>query len=201
MKLSQVAAITSSVSKYMKDDIPAGLKTIRDIGYQAVQLSCIGDFDPTEVGQACKDLGLTVCATHEPVANIFGDIDKVIEKHRILETHYVGYPYPHIEPESMDDVLKIAEDLNKAGKTFSEAGLKMVYHNHDLEFQRFDGRVALEVIYENTDPEYLLGEPDTYWIQNGGACVVDWMEKLKGRMPVLHMKDYGMVGKNENAIF
>jgi len=60
----------------------------------------------------------------------------------------------------------------------------------DSTFRRFDGRLMLDILYQETDPRYLQGEPDTYWIQYGGGDSEDWCRKLAGRCPLLHMKDY-----------
>jgi sugar phosphate isomerase/epimerase len=203
MKLSQVAAITSSIAKYMREnemEVAEGLKKIRDIGYEAVQLSGIGDYDPVEMKKVCDDLGLTICATHEKNMDIVENPEKVVEKLNILETKYTAYPFPHTVPSNMEETMEVANALNKSGKVIHEAGLGLAYHNHDIEFQRFDGRLCLDVIYEETDPKYLLGEPDTYWIQHGGGDPVAWCEKLKNRLPILHMKDYGMEGQKQNVI-
>jgi sugar phosphate isomerase/epimerase len=71
-----------------------------------------------------------------------------------------------------------------------EAGLTLSYHNHAHEFMPFRGTTLLEYIYAQTSPQYLQGEIDTYWVQFGGGDPVDWCLRLKGRLPLLHMKDY-----------
>ena len=50
----------------------------------------------------------------------------------------------------------------------------------------------LEHLYALTDARYLQGEPDTYWVQYGGGDPVDWCERLQGRLPILHLKDYAI---------
>ena len=39
---------------------------------------------------------------------------------------------------------------------------------------------------------------DTYWIQHGGGDVRAWIERLGGRIDILHLKDMGV---NENGPF
>jgi sugar phosphate isomerase/epimerase len=68
----------------------------------------------------------------------------------------------------------------------------LLYHNHNMELRRVDGRLVLEMIFAQTDPRFLASELDTYWIQAGGGDPVAWCRKLKGRLPILHMKDYGV---------
>jgi sugar phosphate isomerase/epimerase len=83
--------------------------------------------------------------------------------------------------------------LTEAGKVLKAQGLRLGYHNHNIEFVRDKGKLALEAIYEGTDPGLLLAELDTYWIQAGGGDPVQWIRRLKGRLPILHCKDYAML--------
>jgi sugar phosphate isomerase/epimerase len=59
-----------------------------------------------------------------------------------------------------------------------------------MEFRKVDGRLVLDVLYSETDPNNLQGEIDTYWVQYGGGNPVEWCAKLSGRLPLLHLKDY-----------
>jgi sugar phosphate isomerase/epimerase len=57
---------------------------------------------------------------------------------------------------------------------------------------RIGGRPILEIIYAETDPRFLQAELDTYGIQAGGGNPIDWCDRMKGRLPMLHMKDLGV---------
>jgi sugar phosphate isomerase/epimerase len=198
MKLSQVAAITSSVGRFARDPegIADTLKKIREIGYEAVQISGIGEIDPRELRRITDELGLRICATHEKNTMFVESPEAIVEKLEILGCTIAGYPYPHTgKVEEEEDVDAIAAALEHAGEVLTRSGMTVVYHNHNLELVRLGEKTALELIYERTDPQRVQGEPDTYWIQAGGGDPVAWCEKLAGRMPVLHMKDYGMQGK------
>ena len=37
-------------------------------------------------------------------------------------------------------------------------------------------------------------ELDTYWLQHGGADPAHWIGKLKGRVPLVHLKDMAVQG-------
>ena len=203
MKLNQVAAITSSVGRFCKDEegLADSLKKIRDIGYPAVQISGIGPIEDQKVADLCGELGLTICATHEKNMRFVEEPEAIVRRVQTLGCSIAGYPYPHPGGfESMDDVRSVIDALARAGKVLHEAGVTAVYHNHDVEFLKFDGKLVLDMIYDQVDPRYLQGEPDTFWIQAGGGDPVAWCEKLKGRLPVLHMKDFGTRGKREIEI-
>ena len=78
-----------------------------------------------------------------------------------------------------------------------DQGMQFIYHNHAFEFEKFDGVTGLDILLEASDPEAFHFELDTYWIQAGGANPVTWIEKVAGRMKVVHFKDMGNAGANE----
>ena len=49
---------------------------------------------------------------------------------------------------------------------------------------------GMDIRLENTDPRYVFFQLDTHWVQSGGGHVVSWIYKAKGRMKVVHFKDY-----------
>jgi len=203
MDLNQVAAITSSVGRYCKEPkgIADSLKKIRDIGYRAVQISGIAPIDDKELVTICNDLGLTICGTHEKNLHCIEKPEVIIDRLKVLGCSIAGYPYPHTGGfASLDDVTTVVDGLNRAGEILHRAGIKLVYHNHDIEFVRFENMPVLEMIYGKTNPNYVQGEPDTFWIQAGGGDPVAWCKHLHNRLPVLHMKDFGTLGKRQIVI-
>jgi sugar phosphate isomerase/epimerase len=91
---------------------------------------------------------------------------------------------------SKDDIMKKCELYNQIGKTCKEQGVDFLYHNHFHEFQQFDGRTALDLMAENTDPEYVKFEIDTYWAMRGGQDPVSLIRKLGKRVKLIHQKDF-----------
>jgi sugar phosphate isomerase/epimerase len=199
MRLDQVAAITYSVSSHCQDaaGLEQSLRRIREIGYTAVQISGIGPVPEEEIVRICAGLDLTICATHEPAERIIKDTASVISRLRQLHCRITAYPHPHVPLDGVAAVEQWAADLDRAGAAMAAEGMTLLYHNHDLEFVHVEGRRILDRLYEATDPAHLGGEPDTYWIQRGGGEPSGWCRRLRGRMPVLHMKDYRLNGARE----
>ena len=79
------------------------------------------------------------------------------------------------------------------------AGLTLCYHNHNHEFRKIGGKTIFERIFEKTNPNHVQAEPDTFWVQYGGSDNVEWCEKLSGRLPLLHLKDYMVTAENSHA--
>ena len=73
-----------------------------------------------------------------------------------------------------------------------EGGISLLYHNHNCEFLRVTpDMTAYEYINENTDPEYVNFEFDSYWPTETGADAKIWMRRLGERMKLWHINDRG----------
>jgi sugar phosphate isomerase/epimerase len=83
------------------------------------------------------------------------------------------------------------------GKVAKELGMTLLYHNHDFEFEKIDGKYALEVLYDTVPADLLQTELDTCWVRVGGEEPAAYVRKFSGRAPVVHLKDYAG-GKSEH---
>ena len=93
---------------------------------------------------------------------------------------------------NLDEVQNLAKRLNQAGQALSEEGISLLYHNHNCELQKVaPEKTAYDVIIEETNPEYVNFEFDSYWMADGAANVTALMEKLGNRMKLWHINDRG----------
>jgi sugar phosphate isomerase/epimerase len=76
------------------------------------------------------------------------------------------------------------------GKKAKELGIQLVYHNHDFEFLKLDGKYALDILYDEVPAEYLETELDTCWVNVGGEEPASYITKYTCRAPVVHLKDF-----------
>lgn len=199
MKRKVIAAQLYTIRDFCKtaSDFAQSMKKIRKAGFEAVQVSGLGPIEPLEIKRILDGEGLYCCATHESGKMIVEEPEKVVEKLKILDCRYTAYPYPHCNLKTKQDYIELAKALDKAGKILAENDMVLTYHNHAIEFEKFDGKTALDIIYDETNPKYLQGELDTFWVQYGGCCPVEWCKKLRGRLPLLHLKEFGII---ENKI-
>ena len=201
MKRNEIALTLYTVRDFCQTekDLLHTLNKIKKIGYNAIQVSSIGPINPREIKKMCDDIGLTICATHEPNEKIINNTDLVIEKLNTLNCSYTALPYPkNMNFLDLNILDKFIEDINIAGSIFSKANKVLCYHNHALEFQKINNEIILERIYNNTDNIFIQGEPDVYWIQKGGHDPISWCKKLKNRLPLIHLKDFIMLNEHES---
>lgn len=202
MKLDQVAAQLYTCRDLLQTpaDIAATLRRLREVGYTAVQISGMGPIAEEELNTILDSEGLVCCATHESSDAILNEPQKVIERLQKLRCAYTAYPYPSgIDFTSRESVDGLIRKLDAAGAAMAAAGITLCYHNHNHEFRKLGGRTILDRIYDNTNPKHLQGEPDTFWVHYGGGENVEWCEKLAGRLPLIHLKDYRTNDENQHA--
>jgi sugar phosphate isomerase/epimerase len=192
----QVGIQLYSVRKYMAQDPVAAVKTVIREGYRYLETANhTADKDPgVGFGVSAKEMkeildgeGARIVSAHVfPMTdNILGP---VLEYYRQLGTKYLVVPmgfYP-----SRDAALRMAEDLNRIGKTCAEARINLLYHNHFQEFQIFDGSTVFDLILEHTDPDLVKLELDTYWAMRGGQDPAALLKKWGERVRLIHQKDY-----------
>lgn len=200
MKLEQIAVQLYTLRDFCKtpDAIATSLEKVAAIGYKAVQASGLGPIAEEELVRLCSANGLSLCATHEGSDLILNEPEAIVTRLKKLNCKHTAYPYPGgIDFASIESVNGLINKLNKAGKVLADAGLTLSYHNHHHEFRKINGKIILEKIYAESDPRYLKAELDTYWVQFGGGDPVAWCAAMKGRLPLLHLKDYRINENNE----
>lgn len=193
MKIDQVAIQLFTLRAHCQtaEALAVTARRVRAIGYQAVQVSGIGPIPEKELVAIMAGEGLTICATHEPSAKILDETDLVIERLQRLDCKLTAYPAPNgIDLSDRAQLDLLVKKLDAAGAKLRAAGLTLGYHNHAWEFVKIDGRPVLEYIYAHTDARNVVSELDTYWCHFGGGDVVAWCERLRGRIPFIHLKDF-----------
>ena len=203
MTHKKLTAQLYTIREYTKtlEDFDASMKKVADMGYTAVQVSGIGPIPHKDVKAVTDNYGLKICITHVGFDYLQDDIDSAIAQHKLWDCPNVAIgSLPQSYSGSEAGFRQFAKDASAVGKKLAEADLTFSYHNHSFEFVRYGGRTALDIIYAESDPQYLKAEIDTYWIQHGGGDVREWILKMKDRMPVIHFKDMVMVdGKQTMA--
>jgi sugar phosphate isomerase/epimerase len=202
MKISQVGAMVYTVRDFLTSakQIAETFSRIRKIGYESVELFGMESIADRELATLLRDAGLRCVSLHASPKGILENPESVVARPLELGCSYVTYPWPAEVSFTEESVVKeFARKLSAAGAAMKKHGLTLLYHNHHLEFRRVGKCSALELIFQETSGDVLQAELDTFWVQNGGGNVERWCERLSGRLPVLHMKDYTIDRENKPA--
>jgi sugar phosphate isomerase/epimerase len=179
-------------------DFTESIKKIAAIGYTCVQVSGIGPIPADVVADLCEAHGLEIVITHTAPDRIKNETEAVIAEHKRMGAKYIGIgSMPGYYSEGFADAQKFIAEYHPAAKKIREAGLVFMYHNHDFEFERRDGKLLIEQLAEGFSEAEMGFTLDTYWVQAGGGSPSAWLLALKNRVDVIHIKDMCWNGKIE----
>lgn len=188
-----------TIREYTKTprEIASSLKRIKEIGFDLVQVSGIGACGADELASMLKESGIEVCGTHSPwdrVSTNPAELDKLIAEHKKIGASQIGIgAKPAIYPDTYEGYTDFIKKINEICAQVKKAGLGFGYHNHEFEFMKFNGVRALDrLIEECPDLEFTL---DVFWVQAGGANPCDYIDKLKNKIRILHLKDFRVCGR------
>lgn len=180
------------------------LKRAKDLGYEGVQISaveCMNGDRPEIDAQAGRtmldEFGLECCATHRPFERFETSLESEMLFHSVLRCPFpaIAVPPQWARDQGADGFRRLADALNKIDEKLRPVGLSMGYHNHALEFERMGarGERAFDILVERTEPtvHFIL---DTYWVTHAGVDLFETISRLKGRVPVVHLKDKAVFG-------
>ena len=139
-----------SLMKELTENVPEGMKKIKEIGYSTIELAGygnrkMGQYEVGEYRKIAEDAGLKITSAHvnppertytkDNVAKISDWWKLAVEDHVKLGVGRLIQPgMPTIETH--DDAKLVGEVFNNAGEIAKAAGIKWGYHNHNMEFKR-----------------------------------------------------------------
>ncbi|GJM27634.1 MAG: sugar phosphate isomerase [Cyclobacteriaceae bacterium] len=180
-----------SVRDALKEDFSGSIKRLADIGFEYIEGYGLGtdgkilDMDPGEYRRMVTDTGLEIASTH---CSYFQaeDSQKVLDA---AAAAGIGQVIIAHLSEADRDYHKVAENLNKVGEIFKQAGVVFGYHNHAFEFENYQESTGLEVMLNETQSDLVKFQLDLYWAVKGGTDPVSFIEKYPGRFCSFHIKD------------
>jgi len=194
-----VALQLYTVRDNMAADFLGTLCKVAEMGYDGVEFAGLYDYAPAQIKHWCDSLGLVPVSAHVPLADMLADIDKVIADYKAVGCEYIVVPYVTEERRPGGELfLQMAEEIRTIGQKAKDAGLVLLYHNHDFEFDKLEnGQCGLDYLYENVPADLLQTELDQCWVKYAGYEPVEYLKKYSGRSPVVHLKDFYVEGEQE----
>ncbi len=186
-----IAVQLYSVRNQAKADFLGTLKKMKEMGYDGVEFAGLHGNAPAQIKAWCEELGLVPISAHVPYAEMMADPRGVLSQYAEIGVKYVVFPYLSAEDRpGTDRFPEVIENIRMLGGVAKELGLSLLYHNHDFEFVKLDGKYALDVLYESVPASLLQTEIDTCWANVGGVDPAAYVRKYTGRAPVVHLKDF-----------
>lgn len=165
-------------------DTRENLKLAAQMGYDGVEL-----FEPNlelpveEMKMLLEEYGLEPISMHV-------NADKILE--RLPYAKALGMKYIGIGVETMLDeaaVHAFAAKLNELGEAAGKEGIMVTYHNHTQEFWRYGEKRIIDILLEETNPEYVGLELDAGWCAAAGYDPIAFIRENRGRIRLVHIKE------------
>lgn len=179
-----------SVRETMEKDPKATLEKIAEMGYDGVEIYSFAGLSPEEFKSTCDSLGLKVMSSHGGMGYIYEQADETIAAMKTVGSKYMALAW--LEPEKRPGnpgFPEFVSQMKTACLKARDAGIQVLYHNHENEFIKVDGKYILYHILEALDG-LLLPELDTCWINIGGEVPEKFLQRFKEHCPVVHLKDF-----------
>jgi len=191
-----VALQLYTVRDHTKNDMDGTLRQVAAMGYAGVELVGYGNLDRQQLKEVIDETSLQVVAAHADLPRLQNELEDIVAEAKVFGHRYVVLGWVPAELRgSIANWKKIAETLSAVGEKLRQRNLQLCYHNHAFEFEeKFDGEYALDILYANSDPEFVQAELYVYWIQKGGVNLTTFIPKYPGRAPLLHIKDMSADG-------
>lgn len=190
-----------SIRDEMKGNLLDTLHNVASMGYGGVQFAGFGDNSAKEVKSAMDELDLIPMGAHVQIDELKNNFEETIQYHKTLGNKLIIVPY--IE-ESMrgtyDKYLETALLLNDLGKQLTAEGFLFGYHNHDFEFDVFNDKTGFDILFENTNKDYVKMELDCFWASYTHNDPLEIIEKYGDRCISLHIKDLTMANGEPESI-
>ena len=186
-----------SVRDDMASDFKGTLQKVKAMGYEGVEFAGLFGHSPADIKAMCAEIGLNPISAHVPLADMLADIDQVIADYKAIGCQYIVVPYVTEERRPGGELFnQMVEEIRSIGQKCKEAGLTLLYHNHDFEFAKTEsGEFGLDYLYANVPADLLQTELDQCWVRYAGQDPVAYLQKYEGRSPVVHLKDYYASGE------
>ncbi len=176
------------------------LKQCAEMGYHSVEISQIPmtEENVSEIKRACQDFSIKVAAMSaslEPMMPgmpgefLVSDFDKIVKDCKTLDCSFLRIGMlPLTSMGSRDKALDFVKRTDEMAERLAEHGIELYYHNHHVEFVKYEGQYLLDIIAENT--KYMGFELDVHWIHRGGEDPVKIIKRYAGRVKLIHLKDF-----------
>ncbi len=184
-------------------DFATTLARIAKMGYQGVELAGWGNLTrAADVKKVLVDNGLKASGAHVGIEQLERQQAQTFADYKTIGCDNLIVPWmPQERRPDAAGWKNVAKTMNQLGKKCKDNGFILSYHNHDFEFQNFDGQTGLDILWAGSDPELVKAELDLFWVKKGGQDPVAYLKKLGKRVQLVHLKDMaaGPEGKFANV--
>lgn len=198
-------------------DFDATFTSVAALGYREIELPYLFGKNAADVAATARRAGLTISGLHLNTSN-WGNADmlsfkdppqKIADNVLTLGARHVILPLPPLPQdfvvragEKMEESLsrslreggpdlwkRTAAFLNERASGLKPLGVRVGYHNHNVEFAPVGGTTGWDILVEQCDRALVDFEIDVAWVAAAGLDPVAFLRRLHGRVSRMHVKD------------
>lgn len=191
MEKRPIAYQVYSAREEAEKDLDAVLSALGKMGYDGVEFAGFYGNTAEQISTMLEKSGLRAISSHVPVQLIAADMAGTIAFHKAIGCEYIAVPF--LDEQSRPGAPGFAgmiRLMTQFGRLCREAGITLLYHNHDFEFVDVSGQYGLDFLYDAIDADTLQTEIDVCWVKYAGVDPAAYIRKYAGRCPVVHLKDF-----------
>lgn len=182
------------------EDFDTTLARLEKLGVTDVQISAIGDIPAPVQAEILKKHNMKVCVTHKSFERMQDELTTMIYDHKTIGCDAMGIgSAPDSARGNAGSVRRFIAEAEELAKKLGENGMTFNYHNHSFEFNKLDdvNKSMMDLLIDEADPALFNFIPDVAWIHYADKDPVEVLRRMKGRVKVLHFKDYIINEKDE----
>ncbi|HXJ40504.1 MAG TPA: sugar phosphate isomerase/epimerase [Bryobacteraceae bacterium] len=206
---AQIGLELYTVRDLIAKDYEGVLTKVAELGYKEIEpATSYGNMEPKQFRALIDRLGLSMPSTHVG-ATEGPDLEKQLEGFQIMGIKFTEVRAPQPArgpagapargpaaagarpPQTEEQIKRQAADLNRHGAVVKKFGMKMLMHNHTMEFAPLEGstRRPYDILLAETDPSLVAMQLDIGWASVAGQNILEMFAKNPGRFELWHVKD------------
>jgi sugar phosphate isomerase/epimerase len=188
---SHVGLMLYTVRDECAKDLERTLESVAAMGYEGVEVFDFHGRGAGRIRELLDERELAIAGRHVSLDAVETRLSELAAEAAELGTSRIVVSW--IEPPAgAAEAEATAARLERAAEAASELGVELGFHNHDGEVRPLeDGRSLLERLAEGS----LFLELDLGWAWWAGADPVELLQRVRGRTPLVHVKDFRARGE------
>ena len=189
MKKFKVGIQLYSLRDAMEKDMDSTLKTVKEMGYDYVEFAGYFGKSAEEVKAILDKYGLEAVSVHQAIGLFEEEGQKAVDYLKTLGVKYCAIPWYNVD-EFISNWDATMDKFKNVSKLLGDNDIKLMYHNHDFEFNKINGEYILDRLYTTLPEGVIMPQLDTCWVHYAGVNTSEYIRKYSGRIEVLHLKDF-----------
>lgn len=211
------------VSADVRNDAHATFARLAKMGYQVIETAGLQGLTPVQFKAAADQAGLAIGGAHisaqlrgggtdrvliDDLAPLIDDLNALTVRDVVMalpllpddrvpavDAHVLEKILAILNTYTVSDWQRTAAFLNERGERFRHAGMRLSYHNHNMDFRPIGDTTGWDVLMRETDPALVSFEMDVGWVIAAGLDPLQMLRRYPGRIRMLHVKDVDHTNK------